>query len=309
MQVSPDKNVRVEQAGPIGRIPVSPEYAAGLKNGDFLVATVEQVRGDTLLLRAEDGSLLNAVLTGDMSLAQGDVIEAAVSKDGGTCLLYILNVLHTGAQPAKDTAVSVTPQILSAMLSLLKRNPGLDAEIALFLAENNIPDTAENIAALTQMSRGTGVGALLGRILELMAQPETAQDGGPQPPGGGSRRGLRPRRARPWPQMRIWLSQAANPRSLGSRGRGPPAAGGERSPGRDTIPGPGAGERVSDCRSRSGNERRRYPADGTPAGSGGVGADPRCPAWRRMRAANQAPCPERIRKGRRRKAQGEVRPN
>ena len=183
MQVSPDKNVRVTETSPIGRIPVSPENASGLKNGDFLVATVEQVQGDMLLLRVDGGFLLNAALQGNVSLFEGDVIEASVSKDGGTCLLYILNVLHTGAQATRDTGVSVTPQTLSAMLSVIKRNPGLDADIALFLAENNIPDTPENIAALTQMSRGTGIGALLGRILGLVAQQsETAQTGTSQAP-------------------------------------------------------------------------------------------------------------------------------
>lgn len=181
MQVSPDKNVRVTETNPIGRIPVSPEHAAGLSNGDFLVATVERIQGDTLLLRVDDGTLLNAALQGNMQLAQGDVIEAAVSKDGGTCLLYIVNVLHAGGQAANDMAASVSPQTLSAMLAVIKRNPGLDAEIALYLAQNNIPDTAENIAALSQMSRGTGIGALLGQILELMSPPAQAQqlDGAP----------------------------------------------------------------------------------------------------------------------------------
>lgn len=172
MQVSPDNNVRITETSPIGRIPVSPEHAAGLKNGDFLVATVEQVHGDTLLLRLDGDFLLNAALQGNMQLIRGDVIEAAVSKDGGTCLLYIVNVLHAGGQAPKDAAAFVSPQTLSAMLSVIKRNPGLDADIALFLAQNNIPDTAENIAALSQMSRGTGIGALLGRVLALMAQPE-----------------------------------------------------------------------------------------------------------------------------------------
>lgn len=178
MEVSPDKAIRVEQTSPIGRIPVSPENAAGLKNGDFLVATVEQVRGDMLLLRADGGFLLNAALQGQMSLFEGDVIEAAVSKDGGRCLLYILNVLHTGTPAAKDAAVSATPQTLSAMLAVIKRNPGLDADTALFLAANNIPDTAENIAALAQMSRGTGIGALLGQILGMATQPEEAAPSG-----------------------------------------------------------------------------------------------------------------------------------
>ena len=183
MQVSPDKNVRVTETSPIGRIPVSPEHAAGLQHGDFLVATVEQIHGDMLLLRVDGGFLLNAALQGNMQLAQGDVIEAAVSKDGGTCLLYIVNVLHPGNRTAKDTADSVSPQTLSAMLTVIKRNPGLDADIALYLAENHIPDTPENIAALTQMSRGTGIGALLGRILGLTAQgPQTTPTGNVPPP-------------------------------------------------------------------------------------------------------------------------------
>ena len=180
MQVRPD--VRVEHTDPIGQIPVSPKYAAGLENGDVIVATVEHIQGDMLMLRLHDGSLLNAELQGEMRFSEGDVIEAAVSKDGGRCLLYILNVLRAGSPAAKDAPASVTPQTLSAMLAVIKRNPGLDADIALYLAQNNIPDTPENITALTQMSRGTGIGTLLGQILGFMTQakkPEQPASGAP----------------------------------------------------------------------------------------------------------------------------------
>lgn len=182
MQVSPDKSARLNQAGPIGRIPVSPQNAAGLKDGDVLIAVVERILGDMLLLRLYGGSLLQAELQGGARFSEGDVIEASVSKDGARCLLYVLNVLRTGAQAGQGGAAStVSPQTLSAMLAILKRNPGLDADIALFLAQNGIPDTEENIAALAQLSRGTGVGALLGEILDLLIRPGDRQPEGSAP--------------------------------------------------------------------------------------------------------------------------------
>lgn len=182
MQISPDPNTRIAQIKPFGRIPVSERSAAGLTDGDILAATVARVQREAVLLRFHGGALLRAALSGDMRLSEGDVIEAAVSKSGSTCFLYILNVSRSEAQPAQEgVTVPATPQDLATMLSMLKRNPALDADTVQFLAENHIPDTAENIAALTQMSQGTGIGVLLGRILGLMAQPEgTALPGGPQ---------------------------------------------------------------------------------------------------------------------------------
>jgi hypothetical protein len=163
-----------EGAGRISRavqIPVLPEKGAELKSGDVVVAAVERVEGDALTLRTAAGSLLRAALQAELSLAQGDMIEALAEKSGGSCLLHILNVSQAGAGGEAQT---VSQPVLSGMLAMLKRNPGMEAEAARFMIENNIPDTAENAAVLTQMSRGGGIGVLLGRVLEYLAPSDDA---------------------------------------------------------------------------------------------------------------------------------------
>ena len=181
MQVKRNDNLRAEQVNRIEPLPVLSQNAEGLKNGDFFIAVVAQNEGDTVLLRAADGRLLRAVLQGETRLAQGDMVETVVTRSGGKSFLHILNISRAGAGADSGGAESmISQQTLSDMLSVLKRNPDMGINMALFLAENNIADTAENIAALTQLSRGEGIGALLGQILGMIdeaGQPtETAQN-------------------------------------------------------------------------------------------------------------------------------------
>ena len=97
------------------------------------------------------------------------MVETVVTRSGGKSFLHILNISRAGAGADSGGAESmISQQTLSDMLSVLKRNPDMGINMALFLAENNIADTAENIAALTQLSRGEGIGALLGQILGMI---------------------------------------------------------------------------------------------------------------------------------------------
>ena len=157
----------VEKAGGATRIPVAQQYASILKEGEIIVASIERLEGETLKLRTDDGMLLGALMQDDLGLMQGDTVETIVGKNDGRYLLYILNVSRAGVSTPADSPVQqASPGILSNMLATLKRNPGVDADTAMFLAENHIPDTAENVSALTQLSRGEGIGTLLGYILD-----------------------------------------------------------------------------------------------------------------------------------------------
>ncbi len=187
MQIKSDETLSAVQINRIAPVPVVSQNAQKLKDGDFILATVQQNEGDAVLLRTADNLLVRAVLQGEMRFAEGDVMEAVVSRSGGKCFLYILNVLRAGAHTAPDnaenisagslqkpcSAAAVPQQMLSDTLGVLKRNPGMDIQTALFLAENSILDTEENMAALAQMSRGEGIGKLLGHILGMMTRDET----------------------------------------------------------------------------------------------------------------------------------------
>jgi len=163
----------VEKARGIARIPVAQQYASILKEGEIIVASIERLEGETLKLRTDDGMLLGALMQGDLGLMQGDTVEAIVAKNDGRYLLYILNVTNEGVSASADSpAQKASPGVLSNMLATLKRNPGMDADTALFLAENHIPDTAENVSALTQLSRGEGIGTLLGQILNSVIKAD-----------------------------------------------------------------------------------------------------------------------------------------
>lgn len=143
-----------------------------LKDGEVFSAQITQLEGNALTLRIDDGRVVRATLQGDMIFAQGDIVEASVSKSGEYCVLYMLNISHTSMQNTESAAQTVPQNVISGMMSVLRRNPGMDAGVAMFFTENNIADTAENISAFTMLSQGVGVSSLLGRILGAIAQPD-----------------------------------------------------------------------------------------------------------------------------------------
>jgi hypothetical protein len=174
MHISIGETENSGRASRAAQIPVPSANGAKLKNGDVIIAAVERIEGDTLTLRASDGTLLRAALQAGLSLAQGDVIEALADRSGERCLLHMLNVSRGGAAAADGEAQTVSQPVLSGMLSMMKQNPGMEADTARFFAKNNIPASAENLAALAQLSEGDGIGALLGRILGFLAPPDEA---------------------------------------------------------------------------------------------------------------------------------------
>jgi hypothetical protein len=181
MQIKSDENLSLAQVNRIEPLSVVSRNAQKLSNGDVVMAMAQQVEDNTVLLRMADGGLLRAVLQGEMRFAQGDMLEAVVSRSGGTCFLNILNVVRAGAraplqtengEAAPDIGGAVSQQMLSDAMAVMKRNSGMDIETALFFAANGIADTQENIAALAQMTAGKGIGVLLGQILGMMAQED-----------------------------------------------------------------------------------------------------------------------------------------
>jgi len=181
----------IEAAGRDGQAPAERQGPAGLKNSGFLTASVERREGDSAILRLADGSALSATIRGGADLMEGSVIEAAVTENGGGWILYLLNESLPGGRAGEGGTSAVSPQVASAMLSTLSRNPGIKAGEALFMAVNGIADTAENAATLSQMVVGDKTGELLGRIFVAIADMDESSGSGERaagenPPAGES---------------------------------------------------------------------------------------------------------------------------
>ncbi len=165
-----------ENTGKTGRAAEIPVLTAGgvkLKDGDIIIASVERIEGDSLQLRLDDGSVLNASLRGELTLAPGQTIEVRVEGRGDAWLLHLLSTSGDGALPGEEGQIQTIPlPVLTGMLSILKRNPGLPIDTARFLAETGIADTAENMAVLSRPVENGGVGAVLGAILKCLTQPD-----------------------------------------------------------------------------------------------------------------------------------------
>jgi len=185
MRIEQNESQGIERVSHIAPLPAWPHNAGELRDGEFLMATAQQIDENAVVLRTADGRLFRAALQGEMRFFEGDMLEAVVSRSDGKCFLYILNVSRAGMNatsgnvqsmesvPEQSPGGMISQQTLSDMLALLKRNPEMDTHTALFLAENSILDTAENMTALAQLSRSEGIGTLLGQILGMIAQDET----------------------------------------------------------------------------------------------------------------------------------------
>lgn len=174
MQINLNESPGAVQAKLAAALPATATGTAGLESGDVIMAAVERVEGDALLLRVSGGALLRAALQGECCFGIGDAIEAAVSRNGGSFVLTVLNVTSAGTQASAESASrTIQPQTVPEMLGLLSRNPGMDAAAARFLANHGIPYTAENLSALAQLARGGSIGAVLGLILDVVSQPDS----------------------------------------------------------------------------------------------------------------------------------------
>jgi len=161
-----------EQVSAVGRISygemavAEPKGIAQLSDGGIVTATVEEIQGGDVILRLDTGELLRAAAGGDIVLAKGDVIEAVVDRNTGATLLRILDLNTALGKQLPATS----QQALSDMLTALRRNPDVNARAARFLAESGLPINADNLQTLTQITKGAGLGVLLGQVLNLLGE-------------------------------------------------------------------------------------------------------------------------------------------
>lgn len=153
--------MKVENVQSIKNIPEKQQPQL-LKQGEFFVSEVLEVRGETALLKSAQGTLLTARLLGDLWLNAGDHVETVVDEAHGS--RYVLRVVDVSPGQASNSGVPETPsntavqsvraQMLYGMLTMLKRKPGLDPKMAEFMASNGLTDTPENIDTLAKLVKG-----------------------------------------------------------------------------------------------------------------------------------------------------------
>ena len=174
--------MKIENVQSVKNIPdkLHPQF---LKQGEFFVSKVLEVRGDTAILKSAQGTLLTARLLGDLGLASGDYVETVVDEAHGN--RYVLRLLDVSGGDEKTTASggmttmagagvqNPRGQMLHSMLPMLKKNAGLEPKMAEFMARNSIVDTPENIETLTRLVKGE---LKTGQVL-LQMQGESARAG------------------------------------------------------------------------------------------------------------------------------------
>lgn len=170
--------MKIENIGQIKeveQIHIISEYTAPkFTEGQILIARVENIQGDKVMLKNNEGRLFMAQMQSDLGLSEGDNVEVAANKNGSGYVLHLLDVESSIKQ--SDSLASARNNI-PGTLATIKANPGLDPKAAAFLIENNIPRTPENIATLSQIAKGdSNLGALLKSIVSgLVSLDASAQ--------------------------------------------------------------------------------------------------------------------------------------
>lgn len=167
--------MKIENIGQIKGIEqvyVFGQSAVKITGGEILVARIEQIQGEKVLLRNKEGALFMALMQGELGLAEGDVVEVAASENKGGYLLHLLDInKELPGTAARQGAGDTIP----GAMAMMKANPGLDPKSAAFLIENSIPDNTGNLSALSDIVRGSsGLGTLLSGILLGLNQADEA---------------------------------------------------------------------------------------------------------------------------------------
>jgi hypothetical protein len=171
--------MKIENIGQIKEVEqvhiISEYMAPKFTEGQILIARVENIQGDKVMLKNNEGKLFMALMQSELGLSEGDIVEVAANKNGSGYVLHLLDVESSNKQ--NDSIASARNNI-PGTLATIKANPGLDPKAAAFLIENNIPRTPENIAALAQIVRGdSNLGALLtGIVSGLVSLNASAQE-------------------------------------------------------------------------------------------------------------------------------------
>ncbi len=151
----------------------SPFHA--VREGQIIKAEVVAAEGSSLTIKLSDGSTVKADFPGAQVMLPGDQLELMMmSKADGNIHLRLTTIngqqvqmgtgdlqvrlMDMGVQPSEintkaaqflvDRNVQPTPERVALLVKIAMQYPELPASVALFVAENNIPVTQQNINAL-----------------------------------------------------------------------------------------------------------------------------------------------------------------
>lgn len=138
-----------------------------MKNGDTFSAKVVNTSGDNVTLRLQNGNLVNAKLSSDMNISEGQTVSFEVRNSGSAIKISplltntsadvsVLKALNQASLPVDDTTVTMTTEMMKAGLSIdrqslsgmyenILNNPGAKIGDAIDLAKLGLPINESNL--------------------------------------------------------------------------------------------------------------------------------------------------------------------
>ena len=132
-------------------------YLSSLKNGDKFTAKVVDVSGSDVTLKLPGGGTVNAKLSSDMNISEGQTISFEVKNGGSTVSITplltntsadisVLKALNQAQLPVNDTSVGMTTEMMKAGLSI-------DRSSLLGMYEKVLNNPSANVSDIVDLSK------------------------------------------------------------------------------------------------------------------------------------------------------------
>ena len=143
-------------------------YLSSLKNGDKFTAKVVDVSGSDVTLKLPSGGTVNAKLSSDMNISEGQTISFEVKNGGSTVSITplltntsadisVLKALNQAQLPVNEASVGMTTEMMKAGLSIdrasllgmyekVMNNPSANVSDIVDLSKLGLPVNEENLS-------------------------------------------------------------------------------------------------------------------------------------------------------------------
>ena len=143
-------------------------YLSSLKNGDKFTAKVVDVSGSDVTLKLPSGGTVNAKLSSDMNISEGQTISFEVKNGGSTVSITplltntsadisVLKALNQAQLPVNEASVGMTTEMMKAGLSIdrasllgmyekVMNNPSANVSDIVDLSKLGLPINEENLS-------------------------------------------------------------------------------------------------------------------------------------------------------------------
>lgn len=177
--------------------------------GSSFHATVIFVSDKTANLKLDSGAIIRASVQGLSAIAEGDRVQFLVNENSGHRIMLspleimrpgvgkIFDASLSGSSPAGGfdpsilqalarSGVSMTAELEGRIAELVAAYPRLEADLAVFLAANRLPPTAESLALSELLQTPDAkTDVLISNVLKTMTEALRGQEGAPKPAAGG----------------------------------------------------------------------------------------------------------------------------